>query len=292
MKHIPAFPSSTPLTLSHQDTLQSIFAPLHEGIAEFTFVNLYLFRAHYDYRVSYLPEKRIAILGRDAKGSFCLLPQGLPPNTLLERIMESVDSIKCVSKEIAESEENRCTSLGLVIEEDRDNFDYLYLREELATLKGRKFHKKRNFVNYFQQTFEYSHIPLEASGIPLALKVLKQWRKEHGGDNDYDAAKEALAKMELLGMNGYLTLIAGKPCGYTMGEELAQGTMFVVHFEKATVKYRGIFQFINKAMAETLPQSIKYINREQDLGDSGLQQAKMTYRPVGFVEKYRIRKEV
>jgi len=31
------------------------------------------------------------------------------------------------------------------------------------------------------------------------------------------------------------------------------------------------------------------VNREQDLGDEGLRQAKMTYRPSGFVRKYRVK---
>jgi hypothetical protein len=43
---------------------------------------------------------------------------------------------------------------------------------------------------------------------------------------------------------------------------------------------------MNQAFAAALPRFFTYLNREQDLGDEGLRQAKMTYRPSGFVKKY------
>jgi hypothetical protein len=43
---------------------------------------------------------------------------------------------------------------------------------------------------------------------------------------------------------------------------------------------------MNQAFAAGLPRFFTYINREQDLGDEGLRQAKTSYRPAGFVQKY------
>jgi hypothetical protein len=62
--------------------------------------------------------------------------------------------------------------------------------------------------------------------------------------------------------------------------------MFAIHFEKAVDEYRGVYQFMNQAFAATLPRFFTFINREQDLGSEGLRQAKMTYRPCGFVKKH------
>jgi hypothetical protein len=44
---------------------------------------------------------------------------------------------------------------------------------------------------------------------------------------------------------------------------------------------------VTQAFAAVLPQKYEQINREQDLGDPGLRQAKESYRPCGFVTKYR-----
>ena len=62
--------------------------------------------------------------------------------------------------------------------------------------------------------------------------------------------------------------------------------MFVIHFEKALDEYKGIYQYLNQSFAESLPRFFTLINREQDLGNEGLRQAKMTYRPCEFVKKY------
>jgi hypothetical protein len=43
---------------------------------------------------------------------------------------------------------------------------------------------------------------------------------------------------------------------------------------------------MNQAFAASLPRFFTHINREQDLGNEGLRQAKMTYRPCAFVQKY------
>jgi hypothetical protein len=170
--------------------------------------------------------------------------------------------------------------------EDRDNFDYLYRRTDLAELPGKKYHKKRNLVNQFLSAYDHQERPLTADLTPLALEVLDRWKEEKGEDGDYPSAREALVRFGELGMEGALFFIDGKPAGWCLGEGLAGGTIFAVHFEKAAGGYKGIYQYINQAFASMLAPHYGYINREQDLGDLGMRQAKETYRPCGYVKKY------
>ena len=196
--------------------------------------------------------------------------------------------IKCIVDRDHGRAQRVAPSLHYAVVADRDNFDYLYRRSDMAELRGRKFHKKRNLLNYFRLHHEYTHRPLTADSINDAEDILRKWREEQPHDAELDSAatEEAIRHMDTLSLHGYITHVFRQPAGFTLGETLANGAIFVVHFEKAVTEFKGIFQFINHALAAELPERIEYINREQDLGDAGLRQAKLTYRPIGFVKKY------
>ena len=88
--------------------------------------------------------------------------------------------------------------LGFQVREDRDNFDYLYQRKDLAELTGRKFSKKRNLIKAFLNNYDYEGKPLLEEHIPDALSVLEQWHSERTSPGDYKASREALENCEAL----------------------------------------------------------------------------------------------
>jgi hypothetical protein len=134
---------------------------------------------------------------------------------------------------------------------------------------------------------DHEQRPLEPHLLPDAQAVLEHWRQGKGEEGDYFATREALDLFSTFDLQGAVFYVCGRPAAFCMGEGLAGGTMFIVHFEKALEQYKGIYQYMNQAFAESLPPAFVHINREQDLGSEGMRQAKMTYRPVGFVKKYR-----
>jgi hypothetical protein len=215
-----------------------------------------------------------------------MTPSAVPGRSILEALFKTHDYWKGISDSVLIPDRERLEAWGIEIAEDRDNFDYLYLRRDLAELPGKKYHKKRNLVNQFVHYYSYEERPLTTECIPHALQVLDHWREDKGADGDYTAARESLELFGELEMQGAIYYINGEPAGWCLGEHLADGRMFAIHFEKAIDEYKGIFQYMNQSFAASLPESIIHINREQDLGDEGLRQAKMTYRPSGFVRKY------
>ncbi len=241
------------------------------------------------YKISQLEGELFVITGADGSEPFFMLPFGLPDENVLRELFNEYHTMKAVP----EPQAKMLAQSGYEIWEDRDNFDYLYSREDLVNLTGRKFHKKKNLLNMFIRNNECQAKPLLEEYRDDALCVLEAWNERHGGRGDYAAAKEALEKMWPLQLCGGIFYIEGEPVAYCLGEEIALGKSFVIHFEKAVLKdeFKGIFQFINQAFASILPEKYETINREQDLGNEGLRRAKESYNPVGFVRKYKAKSE-
>lgn len=289
MQHIPEYPEFSNI---HKDFKKELYPRLNNeagGVSEFTFTGLFLFRNHYEYQLSWLPDDKLLIKGKKDGKTFYSLPLGFPNDgELRKRLLEEADYIKNLNEQRADEARIWLEGLGYNVCEDRDNFDYLYLREDLATLKGKKYHKKRNQINAFLNNYSYEERPLCNDNVDDAFAVLEKWREGREDEGDYKESKEALELKDFLELNGYMIYVDGKPAAYTMGEGISKKSTYVIHIEKALGEYKGIYQFINRAYAAVLPKCYKYINREQDLGDEGLRQAKMTYRPAGFIKKYRV----
>jgi hypothetical protein len=285
---IPEYPEFAPVSIDMRDEMYPALNLLSDGISEFTFSGIYLFRRTYGYSVSHITGKTFVISGEKKGERFFFTPCCVPERSTLEQLYADHVYLKNLSETQCQAERIHLEGAGYQVHEDRDNFDYLYNRHDLAELSGKTYHKKRNLVNAFINSYAYEQRVLDRDNVKDALAVVDAWREEKGIDGDHRAAREALELFEPLGMRGAVYYVDGKPVGYALGEPIAKARMFAVHFEKALGLYKGIYQFLNQAFAQALPAYFKYVNREQDLGDEGLRQAKMTYRPCGFVRKYRV----
>lgn len=281
---LPTYPETTSLTLAHRPLLHPLFQQLRDGISEFTFANIYLFRQNHGYRLSQSADGTIVILGQDKDTPFFILPFGLPEQPMLERLFHDHGMMKCASKNQADL----LAAMQYTVIEDRDNFDYLYRRQALAELGGRNYHKKRNLIKAFVNSNAYRALPLREEFRGDALRVLDDWRAENDQAGDYEAAREGLEKLDELQLCGGIYYVEERPVAYVLGEELAGVATYLIHFEKAVAGYKGLYQFINQSFASVLPEDYEMINREQDMGDPGLRHAKLSYKPLGFIEKFKI----
>ena len=174
---------------------------------------------------------------------------------------------------------------------ERNYFDYIYLREDLTTLKGRKFQSKRNHINKFKSRYNHTYLPITKDIIPQCMEVETLWCKanldeedEEGLSNERQSMVFAMEHFDELGLMGGAIVVDGKIIAFTYGSPVNSKT-FGVHVEKADISYEGIFSVINQEFTSRIPQQYTYINREEDLGIPGLRKSKLSYNPVLLLEK-------
>lgn len=176
--------------------------------------------------------------------------------------------------------------------EDRKNYDYIYNTKDLMELKGSKYHAKRNHINKFitQNAFEYKPYGEEYKEGCWAL--YQRWYEQREGtenpeDDEAVAMRLALDEAEALGFKGGVVLIDGQVEAFTLGERLTKN-MAVIHVEKANSEIQGLYPLINQLFVQREWSDTEFINREEDMGVPGLRKAKLSYRPVRFLEKFII----
>ena len=286
---IPSYPDSRMLDISDKPVLDSHFLHLQPRVSELTFAGLHLFRAAHEYRVTRAGDS-LVILGKGYDGQgYCLPPLGGDISAALSVLFAAGARLYGADESFAAAYLN---DRGLEISEDRDSFDYLYLREDLATLPGNRFHKKKNRINYF--TARHTHevdmfSPRHRAGC---LDLLNEWSRAAEAEEkrsfrlELDATVEALESMELLGLAGVVVMVAGVVKAFAVGERLNHETA-VCHFEKADPFMEGLSQLVNREFCRLLFNDCRFVNREQDLGEPGLRNAKLSYHPVELVKKFR-----
>lgn len=179
------------------------------------------------------------------------------------------------------------------ITENRDHWDYIYSVEELISLTGKKFHKKKNLLNQFVKGYEYRYESMGPECVEEVLEMQDEWYKWYEENNPSDALKaenHAITRVlhnfdQITGLMGATLRVEGKVIAYTVAEPLCEDSI-VIHFEKGDIRYKGVYQAINQMFLENDAAEFTNVNREQDLGDPGLRKAKTSYNPSFFLKKY------
>lgn len=181
------------------------------------------------------------------------------------------------------------------VTELRDWADYLYDAEALASLKGRKYNKKRNRVNKFKSTWpDFEYQPLTPANLPEVKDFFDRFERSIGKDSSLFDYEESMVNVVLdnykcFNFEGGLLKAEGRTVAFSIGE-IVNDTLFV-HIEKAFREYDGVYEVINQLFADDITRrypQVAFINREEDVGDEGLRQAKLSYNPVEILNKYNI----
>lgn len=183
------------------------------------------------------------------------------------------------------------------IEHTRDDDDYIYLKEELVNLSGRKLHQKKNHLNYFLRTYDFTYEEATPEMTPEIMAYIESKNEYKLGETPeewkeiLELETEAIGELLPFVGKGLLTgviRIDGKIVAVTIGEFAKTNSKetVLVHVEKADDRVRGLYQAINNEFCKRLPKETVYVNREEDMGLENLRHTKLSYKPYKLAEKY------
>ena len=179
---------------------------------------------------------------------------------------------------------------------DRNYHEYLYRTRDLADLPGKKFLTIRHHLNKFQRNCTPEIEPITGKNLNDVRDFLIRWCEWKNCDSEpiltheKDAVFFAISHFVELGLMGLAIRVRGSIGAMALFEPLNETTA-VVHFEKGLPDCEGIYKSINQETSRALLDRFPYINRESDMGVSGLREAKMRYHPDHMIEVYYAKKE-
>lgn len=270
------------------------------GSCDFTVFGIFLWADHYNYAYCVFDET-FYLMGKTENGKtdFAVPFGKIATETAIDNIREY-----CLQKNLTPRfyfvpETAIASFKGPTITQMEGWSDYVYSSDDLKTLKGHRFNKKRNRLNKFVKNCESCHgekccrfEPITSENIEEAKRFFEVYLSQYAKEDDHFESESILIRKALdiffdLDQTGGLLYIKDTVVAMTIGEKI--GDTLYVHVEKALREYDGAYEAINYAYAnENATEEIKFINREEDMGDEGLRQAKMAYNPIKMIHKYEV----
>jgi len=241
----------------------------------------------------------------DPSSAYLLMPvsggRDIPPCELAQALKKSARAeLRFVPQGYVEKHRTELEKL-FAISEQPEYEDYVYLQKDLALLEGRKYAKKRNLLRQFEREYlAAGRVKMESisrANIQHCIALADQWYKSHstlGGSPTAELMCDRKALLQTLnnfgdtGASGLLISVDAKPAGLGIASRLKADTA-VLNFEKALDSVKGLYQYLDRECAAKLCKGCTYVNKESDLGEPGLRQAKESYFPSLRVKAFRLR---
>ena len=179
--------------------------------------------------------------------------------------------------------------------QDRDWNDYIYDTEKMISLGGKHLSGQRNHINKFRATFPaWNTEAICEANIPAARKFIDAYYAGLAAEGKTDAVfdaerraiEEVLSHWTEYGQEGILLYAGDAVAAFTFGEVTAG--MLDIHIEKADRAFPGAYPAVFREFAAHFEGRAVTVNREEDCGEPGLRQSKLSYHPIRLAEKYNL----
>ncbi len=179
---------------------------------------------------------------------------------------------------------------NISVTKNRDWCDYIYPVENFKSYSGRKLSGQRNHVNKFKKTYpEYVFRKITEKDIPKIKSFLNELEESVSCSSwtERQERKNLIAYTEntfALGQFGGIIEVNGKIIALSIGEKV--GDTLIVHIEKGNKNYDGVYPTVAQEFVRAFAdEEIKFVNREEDCGDTGLRTSKLQYHPCEIKTK-------
>lgn len=288
-----------PIGLSSKELIESYTKPWNFGCSDLSFANLFIWGANG--KMEYAELDNVLYIKLDFKNVpihfWAPIPKFNANVNYRDAVYLAIDYMKEIGVEptlrsvwVPLKEKIKKCCPELVIQPTDIAWDYVYDRESLATLKGKKLHGKRNHINKFMAKYtDYEYVVLDDSMIKDCIALYEDWsdQKDDNLSDEKTSVMLALHHRKALGLTGGCLLVKNELVAFTLGERLSKD-MQLIHIEKAKTEIDGAYPMINQQYILHECQDVKYVNREEDMGLEGMRKAKRSYQPIKMVEKYLI----
>ena len=302
-----------PIEITHKNLFDEYFRKYPPENSEFTFTNLFMWRKYYNFlflefkehiilfSYDYLKNRRKPINSDSKDYIYFFPPIGPNPDEIIIELFENISNIEIhrvpekICKKLTQNE--KFNKLNMDHLEDRNNWDYVYNKEEILNLAGNKYRQNRRWLQKFLNNYDYDFKLITGDLIEKCKELQLEWcimracTEDESLEAEQEAIYEALDNFEALGFNGGLLCVDDKCAAYTFGEMLNKDTL-IIHIEKAHMEFEGAYQAINNFFLKNCCVDAFSVNREQDLGIEGLRRAKESYKPIRMNKKSIIHKKV
>lgn len=285
----------SPLAIGLRDDYTALFDRCSEKTSDYTFVNIWAWSDERQYETAFAHGLLWPRVTRPQESLWAPVGdwQAASWEETLSDLFPGGASFERVPETLAELWK---ATLGdrVAVEEQRSEWEYIYLVQELIELRGNRFHKKKNLWSQFQRAYDWSFRNMGRDDVEEILEMQHLWCEWKSCDDipGLRAENHAIARV-LTNWESLPNLLCGAlyvkdyMVAYAVGEPMTDD-MAVVHFEKGLADYKGVYQAINQTFLEHCCPGFTYVNREQDMGQEGIRKAKESYNPVHFLKKYRV----
>lgn len=290
-----------PLTLDAVDEIGPILEQSHSRTCDYTVAGLLMWSGYFHYEYAVI-DNTLFIKGvteNDVARPAYSLPVGKMPTASAFAMLRdhcAASGEKLVLSAVPEDRVAELCGMGpCEIEELTDWADYLYDASDLADLPGKKYNKKRNHINQFESAHPgYKSEMLSSVNIDAVKRFCEglEIPMDDGyvtAEVEYEQVIKVLDNFARLPFEGLvLSTPADGIVAFTVGEVV--GDTLYVHIEKMNHRVNGAGEMINRLFASEMRgrYGVRYINREEDVGDEGLRHAKQSYHPVAMLKKYNL----